>query len=193
MDTLAHRTETDEELAAAVKAGDDLAFQELMRRHAGPISYFVRQYAKDPEDIEDIAQDSFFKAWKHIKRFKEGRAFRPWLYAIARNTALDCIKKRRASTFSELDDEENDLMFADVLEDEAPLPPELFAQAELRAELEKAMGALHPDHKAVLIMHYHDRLTFDEIAEAMDKPMNTVKSWHRRALQKLKPRLPHRK
>src|SRR3954465_2834417 len=99
----------DEALVEATKGGDDNAYQELMRRYAEAIYNFARQYAKNDEDAEDITQDSFYKAWKHIKRFTAERAWKPWLYARARNTALDYVKKKKASSFSELDDDENEL------------------------------------------------------------------------------------
>lgn len=190
-DTTAWRDASDEDLVEAVKSSDDSAFQELMRRYLPQVLNFVRQYARAPEDAEDIAQDAFFKSWKYIGRFKRGRTFRPWLFTIARNTALDHIKKKRASSFSELDDNENDLTFADTLHDTEPLAPEIFARAQSAEELTAVMETLHPDHRAVLVMHYHDDMTFDEIAVVMDKPMNTVKSWHRRALIRIRGLLPH--
>ena len=177
---------TDEELAELCKTGDDTAFEELMRRYLKPIYAFTRQYTRLPEEAEDIAQDTFFKAWKYIKQFKSEKKFKPWLYTIARNTALDHIKKKKAVVFSALDDTENDLAFEDTLSDPEPLAPELFARAELAQELNEAMSVLHPDHRAVLIMHYHEDMTFEEIAETIDVPMNTVKSWHRRALVKVR-------
>jgi RNA polymerase sigma-70 factor (ECF subfamily) len=187
-----HNT-TDEKLVEACKKRDDAAFQELMRRHIRPIFNFVRQYVKTDEDVEDVVQDAFFKAWKHIRRFKAGKMFRPWLYTIARNTALDHLKKRRAAAFSELDNDDTDQSFADTLEDAGPLPPELFERAESVAMLEPYLDALHPDYRAVLIMRYHEELSFNEIAEIMGKPMNTVKSWHWRALGDIRRKMPHRK
>ncbi len=186
-------TSTDETLVEAVKKNDDNAFQELMRRYMAQILRFSQQYMKTVELAEDVVQDTFFKAWRHIKRFTSGRAFKPWIFTIARNTALDHIKKRRASSFSELDDAENDLSFADTLQDEEPLATELFEQAELATELTAAMEVLHPDHRAVLTMHYREELTFDEIALVIGKPMNTVKSWHRRAVIRLREAMAHRK
>ena len=183
---------TDGELVEACTKGDDSAFKELMDRHVRSVFNFVRQYTKTDDEVEDIVQDSFFKAWRHIKRFKPGRPWKPWLFAIARNTALDQIKKRRTSAFSELDNAENDTQFAETIEDAEPLAPELFEQAELKGELAEAMASLHPDHRAIMVMHYHEELTFDEIAEIVDRPMNTVKSWHHRALRKIRPLLPHR-
>jgi len=188
-----HQNATDEELVEACKKRDDAAFQELMRRHIRPIFNFVRQYVKADEDVEDVVQDAFFKAWKHVRRFKAGKTFRPWLYAIARNTALDHLKKRRATAFSELDNDETDQSFADTLEDAEPLASELFERAESAVMLEPYLDALHPDHRSVLVMRYQEELSFGEIADIMDKPMNTVKSWHWRALVKLRRDMSHRK
>lgn len=183
----------DEELIKASQNGKDAAFRELMLRYMGPIFNFSKQYSKTDEDAEDITQDTFYKAWRHIKRFDASKAFKPWLYAIARNTALDHIKRKRASAFSELDSDETDIQFADTLEDEEPSPLDIFERQELAVEIADAMESLHPDHRAVLVMHYREELTFNEIADIMKKPMNTVKSWHRRALSKLRTVLTHRK
>lgn len=182
---------TDEALVESCKKGDDAAFQKLMSRYIKPIFNFARQYTHNNEDSEDIVQDAFFKAWKHIKRFKKGKAFKPWLYAIARNTALDHVKKKRTTVFSDLDDNENDLVFADTLADTEPLAHELFERKQSAEELDSVMDILHPDHRAVMVMHYQEEMTFDEIAEIIDRPMNTVKSWHRRALFKLRDKLHH--
>lgn len=180
---------TDEQLLETARNGEESAFRQLMDRYLDAIYGFALQYAKNSEDAEDIAQDTFLKAWKNLKRFKEGLRFKPWLYAIARNTALDHLKKRKSAVFSELDDEANDISFADTLQDPEPLPPAVFEHAELARELEKATQALHPDHRMVLILHYRDDMTFEEIAVAMDKPMNTVKSWHHRAIRRIRPTL----
>jgi len=180
---------TDEQLLEAAKNGDESAFRNLMDRHIDAIYGFAFQYARNEEDAEDITQDTFFKAWKYIRRFKKGLHVKPWLYAIARNTALDHLKKKKAAVFSDLDDDENNISFADTLPDPEPLPPEVFERTELAQVLTETLEILHPDHRLVLIMRYRDDMTFEEIAVAMDKPMNTVKSWHHRALQRIRPGL----
>ena len=192
-DNIEYASRTDEQLAELCKKRDQAAFQELMRRYLKPIYNFSYQYGKDESVAEDIAQDAFFKAWKHMARYTKGRAFKPWLYTIARNTALDHLKKRKAAAFSDLDDADNDVAFADSLADVEPLPPELFERSELAHELGSVMQHLPPDYRAVLVLHYRSEMTFDEIAEIMDAPMNTVKSWHRRALIKLRELLMHRR
>ncbi|MEN9912823.1 MAG: hypothetical protein RLY66_231 [Candidatus Parcubacteria bacterium] len=177
---------TDEQLAERSARGDDDAFQEIVRRYLGSIYRFAFQYARTEEDAEDIAQDSFFKAWKYIKRYKKGRPLKPWLFTIARNTALDFLKKKRPLTFSSIKNGEDTTPFEDTLEDTELLQTDLFERAESKEELLKLLDTLHPDHRSVLTLYYHEELTFEEIAETLERPMNTVKSWHRRALIKIR-------
>ena len=185
--------ETDEALMLACKKGDDIAFQELMHRYISSVYNFADQYVRNKEDAEDIAQEAFFKTWRYVKRFKSGKKFKPWLFTIARNTALDYIKKKKPSLFSDFDDQETGITFAETISDTEPLAPELFEQTELGAELSDALAVLHPEHRSVIVLRYHQQMTFEEIAEIVGKPMNTVKSWHRRALIRIRPLLAHRK
>ncbi|MDE2041381.1 MAG: RNA polymerase sigma factor [Patescibacteria group bacterium] len=182
-------TQTDEELVERSKHKDERAFEELMRRYMRQIFNFSRQYARAQEDAEDIAQETFFKVWKYLGKYTAGRQFRPWLYTIARNTALDHLKRKKAAPFSDLDDPENDLSFADTIEDPDPLPSEIFENTQRSQEVLRAMDSLHPEHRAILVLHYHEDMTFEEIAVVVGRPMNTVKSWHRRALMRLRQHL----
>ncbi|MFA6295153.1 MAG: RNA polymerase sigma factor [Candidatus Paceibacterota bacterium] len=188
-----YRTKTDNELIVDCKNHDEQAFRELMDRYMKQIFNFTKQYSKTTEDAEDITQDTFLKVWKYIGRYTRDRSFKPWLYMIARNTALDFLKKKKSLSFSELDDIENDLFFTDTVVDNEPSPEELFANSVIIKELSKVMEDIHPDHRAILVMHYHEDMTFDEISTIIGKPMNTVKSWHRRALIKLQKKLMHQK
>lgn len=183
--------QSDEDLAERSRKHDEVAYEELVRRYMKPIFNFARQYSKTSEDAEDITQDTFLKVWKYIGRYGKGRAFKPWLYTIARNTALDLIKKKKAIVFTELDDDLSEMRFADTIEDTAPLQYEIFENALLAGRLAETMAVLHPEHRAILVMHYREKMTFDEIALVVGKPMNTVKSWHRRALLKLREHLTH--
>ncbi len=186
-----YKNQSDEELAELCRKKDEQAFRVLMNKYLQSIFNFSRQYTKTTEDAEDITQDTFLKVWKYINLFTKGRLFRPWLYTIARNTALDFIKKKKAISFTDLADADSDTSFADTLSDDEPLPDELFAIANLVDKLEIVMDDIHPEHRAILIMHYREDMTFNEISTIIKKPMNTVKSWHRRALLKLRERLMH--
>ena len=178
--------QTDEQLAELCKAGDDAALQEIMRRYMAPLFSFARHYVQSPEEAEDIIQDTFFKTWKYIHKYTSGKSFKPWIYTIARNTALDFIKKRKIILFSDLDDAETDTSFEQNISDEGLLPSDIFERAESVTMVQKALDTLHPDHKTIMVMHYHEEMTFEDIAEIIGKPMNTVKSLHRRALIKMK-------
>ena len=185
---------SDEDLVEQIKTGDDDAFRTLMERYMKHIHNFVHHYIRTDDDAEDVTQDAFYKTWKYIKRFKDGMKFKPWLFTIARNTALDHIKKKKAVPFNDMNgDDDETLIFEETIVDTEPLPPEIFAKKELADEFKKILEILHPDHRAVITMHYEQEMTFEEIAKIMDKPMNTVKSWHRRSLSKIKGKMLHRK
>lgn len=178
--------QTDEQLIILAQSGDDAAFDILMRRYLKPVFRFAQQYVRTTEDAEDVTQDTFLKAWKNIHKFKLGSTFKPWIFTITRNTALDVIKKKKLIPFSSMDDEENGVSFAETVEDTTPPAPELFAQREAVTTLNELMQNIHPDHRSVLILHYQDEMTFEEISNIMKKPMNTIKSWHRRALERIR-------
>lgn len=181
-----NKEQTDEQLAEACRRLDHRAFQILMERYLPAILNFVRQYAKVPEDADDITQETFFKVWKYIGRYKKGKGFRPWLYTIARNTALDHLKRKRSVSFSSLDDADNDLNFEDTLQDTEPLQTEIFENAQLAEKLSEKILLIEPDYRIVMTLRYHDEMTFEEIAEIVGKPMNTIKSWHHRTLVRLR-------
>ena len=185
---------TDEELIVKIKGGDDTAFRELMSRHIKHVFNFVLQYVHVREEAEDVTQDTFFKTWKNIGRFKDSMKFKPWLFTIARNTAYDFIKKKKAIPFSGMNgDNDDDFDFTETLSDMEPLPSEIFARKELADEVDEILKILHPDHRAILLMHYREEMTFEEISKIIKKPMNTVKSWHRRSLIRIKDGLMHQK
>ncbi len=161
-------------------------FSELMHSSLVAVYHFVRPYAHSDDEAEDMVQDAFVKAWKAFRHFDTTKKWKPWIFTIARNTALDHIKKKRAVPFSEINVAEDDTEFVDTLQDTEPLAAELFARIEDIAAVTDAIRRLRREYNSVLMLHYHQELTFEEIATIMAIPMNTVKSWHRRALIELK-------
>jgi RNA polymerase sigma-70 factor (ECF subfamily) len=196
---------SDEELVEYIQAEEDRGvsasvFGILVKRHTNHIFNFIHQYLPQKENAEDATQDTFLKTWKYISKFNQGQRFLPWLFTIARNTALDQIKKKHTMTFSELEslisshgnagisgntnnyNDGNSLESSFIMQDPEPLPTEIFERTELSKELANAMNTLPPDYRVILAMHYEEDMTFEDIAEVLDRPMNTVKSWHRRAI-----------
>lgn len=179
--------ETDGALAALAREGDDDAIAELVRRHLPAVLTLAYRMTSDHALAEDAAQEAFVKAWRNLAKYDEEKPFRPWMLRIARNAALDLLRKRRALPFSMLSGDDDDgPAFEDSIKDAAPLPDEVFERAELGAEVAAALGQLPERDRSVLVLRYEDGLSFEQIAEVMRSPMNTVKSWHRRALAKMR-------
>ena len=159
-------------------------FEELVKSNIASIYGFLCHFLGNSDDADDATQETFVKAWRKYGSFDQNRNFRVWLFAIARNTGVDHLKKRKSIPFSSL--EENDDDFASTISDPAPLPPELLASKDLAKTLENALTEVKPPYREVLLLYYTEQLNFREISEATGESLNTVKSRHRRGLIRLR-------
>lgn len=176
---------SDEGLIAEAISGDaERAFRELMRRYLRPVHGFLRNYLQDEAAAADCAQETFFKVWKNRNRFQAGAKFKVWLFAIARNTALDYWKKKKAFSFSDWEKEGRDA--SESVTDESLSLEDLFAQTEKKLAVQSMLDGLVPPDREVILLRYAEEMTFEEISEALKAPINTVKSRHLRALRKLR-------
>ncbi len=179
---------SDSELIKAYLDGQEEAFEELVNRHIKALYAFVYRSVKDKGMAADIVQEVFVKVWQSAKRFDTTAPFIPWLFAIARRTTIDWLRKRSHISFSELSalDEDGQDHFEANIPDPEPLPDEIFERVTLAQDLERALDALPVEQRLIVVLHNHDGMTFEEISIVMDKPMNTVKSTYRRGLIKLR-------
>jgi RNA polymerase sigma-70 factor, ECF subfamily len=179
---------TDEKLIELYFQGDEAALEYLINRYLKPIYSFVHRCLAGSPDSADITQEAFIKAWKSLKRFDPSRKFRPWMYRIARNASLDHLKKKKLVFFADLDDAGEETT-AETIPDDRPLPDET-TEATLSAEfVEAALGRLSYRQRTVLVLKADGGLTFEEMSEILEEPMNTVKSRYRRALLALRQEL----
>jgi|SRR3989344_769676 len=176
----------DSELVVRSLDGDEKAFAELVRMHIDHVYAFSLRLVSDKDTAEDVTQQTFVNAWKRLSSYDTKRRLITWLLAIARNAAIDILRKKKSVPLSYFDTASGDNVLIDTIADAEPLPDELFARQELVGELEKALQQLSLPEREVLTLHYEEGLTFDEIAEILTKSRNTVKSQHLRALQKLR-------
>ena len=177
----------DAELIADHVRGDESAFPILLERYLKQIYNFALRQCGSSEDAEDIAQETFLKAWKNLGKYRrESAQFRTWLFHIARNTTIDYLRKKKHVAFSEFDTEEGGNFLTETLADEEPLADELFFRAQNAQMIEDSLTKLPPRSREVLLLRYREGLTFDEIGEVLSEPLNTAKSRHRRALQALR-------
>ena len=179
----------DEELVYAFLQGDESALETLIRDYTGPIYNFIYYLIGNEGDAEDITQDVFVNVWKNIERFDRTKKFKTWIFAIAKNASFNWLKKKKPRLFSdtsttdERDEPENGV---ESIPDNAPLPEELFMRADLALQLSRAIDALSPIYRSILLLHYKEELSLQEIAELQNESINTIKSKHRRALIQLR-------
>ena len=167
---------SDEALAIEAKRGSEEAFRELVERFHRPVYALLVRIVRQPELAEDLAQDSFLKAWKALARFDPGRKFSSWMFKIAHNTALDELRRGGLETVS------LDAPFA--AGDEPPeLPADLAAENPLLRTLaresgrvlERAISRLRPAYRGILLLRFAQEMSYDEIAEVLGVPLGTVK------------------
>lgn len=175
----------DAQLVKETILGKQGSFDELVHRYTHPIYNFSYRLTGNTQTAEDITQETFIKVWKNINRYNSNHSFKSWIFTIARNTITDHLRKKKTIPFSNLSSHE-EFAFEDSLPDEEILPPDIFAKIEDRKLLEKLLEKVPEEYKTVLILHYQEGLTFEEIGTILKKPSNTVKSWHRRSLIKLR-------
>ena len=176
----------DDQLIADYLKGDEESLEILIKRYLKPIYSFVYRYTGSGQDAEDITQEVFVKVWRNLKKFDQQRSFKTWIFAIAKNTSIDLLKKKKAIPFSEFENEAGENMITETLADPSPLPHELLEKAGMAQMLTSAMDTLSPKYRMVLFLRYNDHFNFREIAESLGEPLNTIKSRHRRALVNLK-------
>lgn len=174
--------QTDEQLVQLYRNGDRSVFDVLVQRYARSVYYFIYGYVRDVGQAEDSTQDTFVKIWKHLGRFDKEKKFKTWLFSIAKNTALDVLKKKKTIPFSLLDSDDEEYQFGESIVDPEAFLEDAFEKKENTQFIAVALAALSPPHRSVLFLHYMEGLTFREIAEVLSESIDTIKSRHRRAL-----------
>jgi RNA polymerase sigma-70 factor, ECF subfamily len=175
----------DKQLVDNFLAGDDSAFSELVKKYLKPIYNFLYHFVSDREALDDITQETFIKAWKHIEKFDRERNFKVWIFSIAKNTAFDWLKKKKTIPFSTFTDDEGNNKLDNISEDSI-LPHEILIRADSAKILEEKLKKIPDIYRVILLMHYKEDFSLQEIAKILDKPYNTIKSQHQRGLMKIR-------
>lgn len=167
----------DQLLVERVQKGDKAAFNALVLKYQHKIVKLVSRYVNDQSDAYDIAQEAFIKAYRALPRFRGDSAFYTWLYRIAINTAKNHIvaNKRRP------EDQQVDLQDSEQYDIQARLkhfdtPEGLLLSDEIRQTVERAIGGLPEELRTAIVLRELEGMSYEEIAEAMDCPVGTVRS-----------------
>lgn len=161
--------------------GKEDSLNLVIERHLKDTYNFICHLIGNSRNAEDITQETFVKVWKNIKKYKPNQSFKTWLFAIARNTAIDWLRKKKETVFSEFETESGNIL-EDSLIEPALLPDELIAKAEDKKLIEKLLKKIPFNYRTVVLLKYNEQFTFEEIGQVLGKPLNTVKGQYRRAL-----------
>ena len=168
---------TDKQLVARVQKGDSRAFDMLVMKYQQRIMALISRYVHDADEVQDVAQEAFIKAYKALPRFRGDSAFYTWLYRIAVNTAKNHLVSRlRRPPGSDVD-----LSDAEYLEGGAGLrelenPENRLFGEELKQVVEQAISGLPDDLRTAVTLREFDGLSYEDIADVMDCPVGTVRS-----------------
>lgn len=173
---------SDEELAHKVQSGDSSVFVVIVERYAERLSRYGRRYLAREEDIEDVIQDVFLKAYENIQSYNREYRFSPWMYRIAHNAFVNVLRKQSKRSFEFFD--------FDTLISPLRHPEEDTEILHMSEVLERSLGALSPKYREVIILHYYEHLSYEEIADVLHVPVGTVGVRLKRAKDILKKSLP---
>jgi RNA polymerase sigma-70 factor, ECF subfamily len=164
---------SDEQLMAAVMAGDQVALAALVTRHHAPLlGYLYRLVGGDRQLAEDLVQETLLHVLRQ-RTYQAARPFKPWLYTIATNLARDYFKSAAVRQRLQSGDEEEALLH---LEDCEPGPEERALVAEQGSEVRAALAQLREEYRVVLLLRFYQGFSLQEIAETLHIPLGTVKS-----------------
>jgi len=169
---------TDRDLVLRVRRGDVEAFGPLVNRYQDSVYSVCYRVLWESQDAEDLTQEAFIRAYEKLDHYDIDRPFGPWIRRIAANLAVNALKKRKL------------LLPLDEQRDRDPRParsnPEtVLERAQLSRDVQAALGSLPPHYRvAIELRHYHD-LSYAEIAESMEIPLNTARTYLYRARQRL--------
>ncbi len=179
--------ENSRELVQRAKAGDEAAFESLVRLHEKMVYHLALRMTGNPEDAGDLTQEAFISAYRALSGFKEESSFSTWIYRLATNACIDFLRKEKRKRGIPLvaqseDGEQRDL----EIPDPGGNPVAELEKKELREAIHRGMERLSPEHKQVLVLREISGLNYLEIAETLGLEEGTVKSRIARARLRLR-------
>jgi RNA polymerase sigma-70 factor (ECF subfamily) len=187
---------SDQEVVLQAREGLEAAYRELIRRYERPIFSLIYRMVRDRALAEDLSQETFIKALNAIDSYRPEYKFSSWIFKIANNAAIDQIRRRELDTLS-LDGSPHattpDEIEATALQVSARglSPLEALESSELGGQIEQAIGRLRPEYRSCILLRHVEGLAYEEIAELMNLPLGTVKTYIHRARNELRDLLAH--
>ncbi len=169
--------DTDKQLVARVQKGDKRAFDLLVLKYQYKVHAIVSRYIKDFDEVNDVVQEAFIKAYRALAKFRGESAFYTWLYRIAVNTAKNyLVARNRRPPASDVDAGDADYYEGGQRLQDIDSPENLLYRDELEAVVDQSIRDLPEDLRTAVTLREFEGLSYEEIAEVMDCPVGTVRS-----------------
>jgi RNA polymerase sigma-70 factor, ECF subfamily len=187
---------TDQQVVQLARDGSERAYRELIGRYQRPVFSLIYRLVRDREKAEDLAQDTFIKVLNAIDRYNPEFKFSSWIFKIAHNTSLDHLRRREPETLS-MDGSPHARTAAET---EATTitpasgdenPEQYTVNRELGTEIDGALGTLRAEYRTAIVLCHVEGRPYEEIAEIMEVPLGTVKTYIHRGRKELMQRLEH--
>ncbi|MBK7717374.1 MAG: sigma-70 family RNA polymerase sigma factor [Gemmatimonadetes bacterium] len=187
---------SDQEIVALAKEGREAAYRELIRRYERPVFSLILRMVRDRQLAEDLAQETFIKALNAIGSYRPEFKFSSWIFKIANNAAIDQLRRREVDTLS-IDGAPNATSADDIeatalqVGDKGETPLAELEARELGTHIERAIARLRPEYRSCIMLRHVEGLAYEEIAQLLDLPLGTVKTYIHRARHELRDMLAH--
>lgn len=187
---------TDQQVVLRARQGSERAYRELIGRYQRPVFSLIYRLVRDREKAEDLAQETFIKVLNAIDRYNPEYKFSSWIFKIAHNTALDLLRRKEPETLS-LDGSPHARTAAEaeastITPESGGETPEQYAlNRELGSEIEGAIGTLRTEYRTAILLCHVEGRPYEEIAEIMEVPLGTVKTYIHRGRKELMQKLEH--
>src|SRR3989442_1742981 len=189
---------SDQDIVAWAKEGHEAAFRELVRRYERPVFSLIYRMVRNRALAEDLAQETFIKVLNGIRSYNPQFKFSSWIFKIANNAAIDHLRRRDLDTLS-LDGSpyaatpEEAHATALQLGDRAETPLEEVEARELGGAIDRAIAKLRPEYRACILLRHVEGYAYEEIAQILDLPLGTVKTYIHRGRNELRRHLEDRR
>lgn len=184
---------TDDELIQSFVQGNEDAFMGLVSKYKDPITNYINGMIKDYERSVDLAQETFFRVYKHAGDYKDTYQFSTWIYRIATNLAIDELRRRRRHVTQPLEsqyrNEDGSVPELNIADTGAVLPDQALIQKERQRLISNAIESLPKKYRAVFVLKEIQELPYEEIAGVLSCSSGTVKSRLHRARELLRKKL----
>ena len=169
--------ESDQRLVVRAQQGDKRAFDVLVLKYQQRIASIVSRYLRDQDEVADVTQEAFIKAYRALANFRGDAQFYTWLYRIAINTAKNhLVAKSRRPPNTDKDINDGEFSENSVVLEAEDQPETLLARDQLQSVILAAVDDLQEDLRTALMLREFDGLSYEEIAEIMACPVGTVRS-----------------